>query len=291
MRGAAPPRLDLAASGTLGPMYAVILATGSGTRLRPLRGGEEAAFQMAADGRTMLQQTVDRLVPVVDPMDVVVVADRRQGQLVREQVPAARIVTQPIDRGTATALALALVSVDRPALETMVVLTADHDVEREDVLREQIVLAGEQAEGASLGIEQPLITFAIQPTGADRELTYLEPSYNEATRVGKYRLYRVNSVEPKPEPTRTRQLYESGTRYWNAGIYVWRQDAIVARLRRYTPLFTMLEPAYRSELALGAAYDQLQPVSIEEGVLVSAARDGIVLTMPLEVGMREHALA
>lgn len=187
-------------------MYAVILATGSGTRLRPLRGGEEAAFRVAADGRTLLQQTVDRLAPVVDPMDVIVVADRRQGQLVREQVPEARIVTQPIDRGTATALALALVSVDRPALETMVVLTADHDVEREDVLREQIALAGDVADEGPMGIEQPLITFAIRPTSADRELTYLEPSYNDATRVGRHRLYRVNSVEPKPEPTRTRQL-------------------------------------------------------------------------------------
>lgn len=53
----------------------------------------------------------------------------------------------------------------------------------------------------------------------------------------------------------------------------------------------MLEPAYRSELALGAAYDRLQPVSIEEGVLVAAARDGLVLTMPLEVGIGEHVLA
>lgn len=272
-------------------MYAVVLATGSGTRLRPLRGGEEAAFRVAADGRTLLQQTVERLAPVVDPMDVVVVANRRHGQLVREQVPEARIVTQPMDRGTATALALALVSVDRPDWETMVVLTVDHDVEREDLLREQIALAGEEVDHGPLGIEHPLITFAIPPTGADRELTYLEPSYNEGTRVGRHRLYRVNSVEPKPEPARTRQLYESGTRYWNAGIYVWRQDVIVERLRRYTPLFTMLEPAYRSELALSAAYDRLQPVSIEEGILVGAARDGIVLTMPLEVGMRGHALA
>ena len=271
-------------------MYAVILAGGSGTRLRPLRARAESAFEVMADGRTLLQQTVERLAPVVDPMDIVVVANRRQGQLVRQQVPEARIVTQPIDRGTATALALAVVSVERPESEAMVVLAADHQVDREDVLREQVSIAAEQAITGALGVDEPLITFGIRPTSADRELTYVEPDYDQGTRVGGHRLYRVTSVEPKPEATRTRHLFESGTRYWNAGIYVWKQAAIADCLQRYTPLVMMLAQAYRSELALAAAYDRLQPVSIEEGVLIGAARHGIVLTMPLEVGVREYAL-
>jgi mannose-1-phosphate guanylyltransferase len=272
-------------------MFAVILAGGSGTRLRPLRAADDSAFALMADGRSLLQQTVKRLAPLVDPPDIVVVANRRHGQLVREQVPEARIVIQPMNRGTATALALALVSVDRPEWAPMVVVAADHEVEREDVMREQIALAGEQAVGGALGVEMPLVTFGIRPTIADPELTYVEPSYDEEMRVGGHRVYRVRSVEPKPEPTRTRQLFESGTRYWNAGIYVATPTSLYGCIQRYTPLLTMLGPAYRSELALNAAYDRLQPVSIEEGVLVGAARDGIVLTMPLDVGVREVALA
>lgn len=272
-------------------MYAVILAGGSGTRLGPLRRGEESAFRVTADGRTLLQQTIQLLEPIVDPMDVVVVTNRRQGQLVREQAPDVRIVTQPIDRGTATALALAVLSVERARDEPMVVLTADHEVDDEDVLRDQIEMAGMQALDGLLGVEQPIITFVVRPTRADPELTYVEPNYNSAVRVGPHRLYRVSSVEPKPEPTRTRQLFESGTRYWNAGIYVSRQDALVDRLRRYTPLFTILEPAYRSELALGAAFDRLQPVSIEETVLAAAAKDGQVLTMPTDAGVHEYVPA
>jgi mannose-1-phosphate guanylyltransferase len=270
-------------------MYAVILAGGSGTRLRPLRGtGEPVAFQQLADGRTLLQHTAERLAPLVDPMDVVVVANRRHGQLVRRQLPEARIVVQPIDRGTATALALAVVSVDRPESETMVVVNADHEVERDDAVRDAIGVAGEYLSRGALGVERPLVTFGVQPTTADRELTYIQPSYNDGARVGGQRVYRVSSLEPKPEDTRTRQLFDSGTTYWSAGMYVWRQGAITESLQRYTPLFTMLGPAFRSELALTAAYDRLQPVSIEEGVLAGAARDGIVLTVPLDVGWRER---
>lgn len=272
-------------------MYAVILAGGSGTRLRPLRGTEEpVAFQALPDGRTLLQHTCARLARLVDPMDVVVVTNRRHGQLVRDQLPDARIVTQPMNRGTATALALAIVSVERGADETMVVLTADHEVEREDILKEAIAAADGQIVSGALGVERPLVTFAVRPTEADRELTYIQPSFDGGQRIAGQRVYRVDAVEPKPDTNRTRQLYESGTTYWASGIYIWQRAAIADAVQRYTPLFTLLGPAYRSELALRAAYDRLQPVSLEEGVLVGAARDGVVLTVPLEVGWSERGV-
>jgi mannose-1-phosphate guanylyltransferase len=269
-------------------MYAVILAAGGGTRLRPLRGAEEPpAFQTMPDGRTLLEHTTERLVRLVDPMDIVVVANRRHGQLVRAQLPEGRIVTQPMNRGTATSLALAIVSVERPADETMIVINADHDVQREDTLKEAISIADRHLVRGAVGVERPLVMFAVRPAKADPELTYIVPNYNDGARIAGLAVYPVNAVEPKPQDTRARQLYESGNTYWSSGIYVWQKAAIADALQRYTPLFTMLRPAHRSELALSAAYDGLQPVSIEEGVLAGAARDGIVVTVPLEFGWQD----
>ena len=103
-------------------------------------------------------------------------------------------------------------------------------------------------------------------------------------RVGKLRVYPVVGFEAKPDDGRTRELYESGTSYWNSGVFLWQRSVIHDAIARYTPLFTLLEPAYRSELALRAAYDRIAPISIDEAILTGAARDGTVLTAPLEVG-------
>ena len=271
-------------------MYAVILAAGSGVRLRPLGAGEEpAAFRQSTDGRTRLQRIAERLQPLIDPMDVAVVANRRHGQLVREQLPDARIVSQPMDRGTASALALAIVSLERPPSETVLVLSADHDVEDDHALRAAIAAADQELGDGALGVERPIVVFAVPPTSADRELTYVQPDRNSGMRVGGVRAYRTERLEARPEATRARQLYESGTTYWCSGIYLARRSAFTDAIERYTPLFTLLRPAFQSELALGAAYDRLQPVSIEEGMLVGAARDGTLLTVPIDVGWHPPA--
>ena len=269
-------------------MYAVILAGSSGTRQRPLRGtSDPQAFRPASDGRSLLQHTVERLYPLVDPEEVVVVTERRNGQRVRELLPDARIVTEPINRGTAASLALATVAVDRPGLETMIVVCADHEIEQEDELRRALAVADKEVVAGAGPIERPLLTFGIRPTSADREMTYLQPRYDDVLRAGPLRFYLLQSVETKPDNGRTRQLFESGTSYWSSGIFVWQRSAIQSAIERYTPLFTLLRPAFRSEIALGAAYDRLQPLSIDEAVLVGAARDGSVLTAPLDVGWRE----
>ncbi len=268
-------------------MYAVILAGASGTRQRPLRGGTTPpAFQPMDDGRSLLQHTADRLAGMIDPADIVVVTDRRYGQLVRGQMPDARIVTEPINRGTAASLALATAAVERPADETMVVVCADHELERPELLRGAIEAVDRDVVGAEEA-DQALISFAVRPTHPDRELTYLQPGYDDFRRLGDMRLYSVETVEAKPDNGRTRQLFEAGTYYWSSGNFCWRRGAIVRAIERYTPLFTLLRPAHRSEIALAGAYDRLQPLSIDEAILVGAARDGSLLAIPLDLGWRD----
>ena len=269
-------------------MYAVILAGSSGTRQHPLRANEDPiSLRSNDDGQTLLKRIGDLIAPLVDPMDVIAVTDRRFGERVRQELPEARILTEPMGRNTAASLALATVAVRRPDEEQMLVICADHEVEQDDAFREAMATAAVEVVTGAAGVDRPLITFGIRPTYPDREFSYIQPGYDDGVRVGKLRVYPVIGFEAKPEDGRTRELFEAGTNFWNSGVFVWQRGAIYDAIERYTPLFTLLGPAYRSELALRAAYDRLQPISIDEAILTGAARDGIVVTAPLDVGWRD----
>src|SRR3954454_23884399 len=66
-------------------------------------------------------------------------------------------------------------------------------------------------------------------------------------------------------------------------MFLWRRRAIRAALEKYTPLPMLLESS-RSDIALQAAYDRIQPLSIDHAVMEGAARDHRVVMASLEVG-------
>jgi mannose-1-phosphate guanylyltransferase len=269
-------------------MYAVILAGSSGTRQHPLRAKDDpVSLRPTDDGRTLLRRIGDLIEPIVDPMDVIAVTDRRFGERVRTVLPEARILTEPMGRNTAAALALATIAIRRPDDEQMLVICADHEVAQDDAFREAIATAAVEVVRGAAGVDRPLVTFGIRPTNPDREFSYIQPGYDDGERIGRLRVYPVIGFEAKPENGRTKELFEAGTNFWNSGVFLWQRGAIYDAIERYTPLFTLLEPAYRSELALRAAYDRISPISIDEAILTGAVRDGIVVTAPLDVGWRD----
>ena len=114
-------------------MYAVILAGSSGSRQHPLRAADDpVSLRPTADGRTLLRRIAERIEPLVDPMDVIVVTDRRYGERVRTELPEARILAEPMGRNTAASLALATVAVRRPEDEQMLVICADHEIDQDE---------------------------------------------------------------------------------------------------------------------------------------------------------------
>ena len=90
--------------------YALILAGGRGTRFWP-RSRKRSAKQVLAFGgeRTLIQQTVDRLRPVVPPERVwIITNDFLRDEIVRQlpEVPKAQIIAEPAQRNTAPAIGL-----------------------------------------------------------------------------------------------------------------------------------------------------------------------------------------
>jgi mannose-1-phosphate guanylyltransferase len=272
-------------------MYVVIMAGGGGTRLWPLsRPDRPKPFLPLTGDETLLQATVRRLLDGpelnLDASRIAVVTDRRYGALVREQLgPEVRILAEPVGRNTAAAIALATLQIERNDRETMVVLPADHriDPEREAVFRAVLAEAAGLA-GGSFDIPAPLVTLGVQPTHPATEYGYLVPRFEAGRRIGGLSAYPLRAFEEKPQPARARELFESGGVAWNAGMFLWQRAAIRAALEKYTPLPMLLSTSMSSELALKAAYDRIQPLSIDYAVMEGAARDRQVVMAALDVG-------
>jgi len=277
-------------------MYAVILAGGGGTRLWPLSRPETPKpFLPLTGDRSLLQLTVDRIVGhpelPLERADVTVVTDRRYAGLVRGQLPGVAILTEPMGRNTAPAVALATIRIERDPDEVMLVLPADPliDPRREGVYRSVLHEADAELASGAFDVGSPLVTLGVQVTRPATEFGYLlpdtgraqGPSHGTAHRLDAYLLRRF---EEKPTPARAEELLtaEPGVA-WNAGIFLWRRSAIRDALERYTGLITMLAPM-TGEGGLEAAYAQLQPISIDRAVMEGAAADGRVAMGSMDVG-------
>src|SRR5271170_3855527 len=112
--------------------HAVILAGGRGTRFWPRSRTRTPKQLLNIVGEdTMLGQTVARLRPLIRGDRIWTVTNAEQAAAVKKQVPAAarkRVLTEPVGRNTAAAIALAAIHV-RHAAKTdavMAVLPADH---------------------------------------------------------------------------------------------------------------------------------------------------------------------
>jgi len=193
-------------------MYAVILAGGGGTRLWPLSSpGRPKPFLPLLGERSLLQLTVDRLRDVVRPEDIFVVTDRRYGGIVRMQLPAVRVVPEPVGRNTAAAIALATVSLERPEDEVMLVLPADHWISNVDQFQAVLQGGGRLADGL-FDLDEPLVTLGIQPEGPSTDYGYLLPNLDRAATLHGLQVYPLEAFEEKPTEARARQLFGmSGT--------------------------------------------------------------------------------
>src|SRR5919204_221453 len=115
-------------------LYAVILAGGSGMRFWPLSRElfPKQLLRVLSD-RTLLQQTVERVLPLIPVERVLVVTGAMHAEAVSLQVspelrlPKANILVEPISRNTASAIGWAAEALRRRDPKAiMVVLPADH---------------------------------------------------------------------------------------------------------------------------------------------------------------------
>lgn len=110
--------------------------------------------------RSMIEETVQRLFPLIAPERLLVVTNREFVTKIREllPIPAENVIGEPVGRDTAPCVALAAALVKRRDPEaTMVLLPADHVIHPARLFQETLCAAAEQAQAGAL------VTLGVAP--------------------------------------------------------------------------------------------------------------------------------
>ncbi|MEP6537686.1 MAG: sugar phosphate nucleotidyltransferase [Bryobacteraceae bacterium] len=253
--------------------YGLILAGGRGTRFWPRSRRSKAKQVLAFDGdRSLIQQTVDRLRPVLSPDKIwILTNDHLRDEIVSQlpEVPAAQILAEPAQRNTAPAIGLAaqiLQSLDPGSV--MGVFPADHMISRPDRYIELLRPAFRAADSGGIAV------LGIQPRWAETGYGYVE--FPEGVTPGSLNPESVLSFREKPDAAKAAEFLAARRFYWNAGMFFWRTDVLLQALRDFLPqtaaLLATLPRFTEAEFAekLAVTFPQCENISIDYAVLEKA---------------------
>ena len=258
---------------------ALVLAGGSGTRFWPASRRSRPKQLLALDGeRSLLQQTVDRLAPLVPPESVWVSTTAALADAVREQlpdVPPAQVLAEPAGRNTAPAIAWSLLSMPAERRERpVVVLPSDHRIAAPAAFLATLRAAGEVA-----GRDDRVLALGVTPRTPETGFGYLELG---GPLPGAPGLRRGAGFTEKPDLETAERFLAGGEHLWNAGIFVFRGATLLELVARHAPdLAAGLAAIAAAPARVGELYPRLPSISIDYAVM---ERLDELATLPLDCG-------
>lgn len=262
-------------------MYAVIRAGGVGTRLWPIsRNAKPKQFHALTSHKTMLQEAIERLLPVV-PADRIMVSCNQQTEVVmRAELGAIlehNLIIEPQLRDTAAAIGLETIMVAKRDPQAIIAsLGSDHIIR--DTAEFQRVL--QLAERTVMAQPDHIVCIGIPPTHPDTGYGYIELGEETNPEV-----FQVTSFKEKPNETLARTFVQSGRYLWNANMFVWRADTLLRLYQQHMPaMYAQLMAIQQQPERLGELYHQLEKVAVDYAII---ERTKQILAIPGKFGWND----
>lgn len=254
---------------------AVVMAGGSGTRFWPLsRERRPKQFLPIASQKTMLEETVERLRPLLPPEEIFTISNRAQAAAIRKllpDLPRGNVFVEPQARNTAASLILATARVyDRNPKSVVLALPADHLIGKPAVFIRKLRAAAVAAAHADV-----IVTLGIPPTYPSTGFGYIHFSAARRRFAGE-EFHPVLRFTEKPAAEQARKYLKQGRHRWNSGMFIYRAEVFARKLKKYSPEFFVFWKRILAGIrrnnpqAIAAAFRDIPATSIDYALMEKA---------------------
>jgi mannose-1-phosphate guanylyltransferase/mannose-6-phosphate isomerase len=259
-------------------MKALILAGGSGTRLWPAsREAYPKQFLKLNGGKSLLQQTLERILNIASPKDILLLTNEQYKFLVLSDVNevsidlADNILLEPTRRNTAPAIALGmkycLERLRTSSEEVLFVCPSDHIIKPVEKFVEYVKLAEKVAK------QGYIVAFGIKPLYPETGYGYIKITDEDH---GGY--YLVERFTEKPDFETAKRFLNEGNYFWNSGMFVFTIETMIEELRLYAPEIYQLFNQPLDDMI--ANFPKMPDISIDYAVMEKSKR---VVAIPMDI--------
>lgn len=253
---------------------ALIMAGGRGERFWPRsrRNMPKQFLSLTDDGKTMIQLTVERIMPLVDIKDIYIATNKDYRQLALEQlpgIPEENILCEPVGRNTAPCIGLGAVHIAKKYEDAiMLVLPSDHLIKFNKMYLTTLRDACRIAEKGT-----NLVTIGIMPDYPETGYGYIKFDAKEPEGGA----YRVDRFVEKPSLEVAKEYLAAEEYLWNSGQFIWKVSSILKNLKQYMP--DTYERLLRIQEAIGTEeeeqifdreFHEMDSQSIDYGIMEKA---------------------
>ncbi len=260
----------------------VIMAGGVGARFWPLsRGNRPKQFLPIISDKTMIEETVQRLSPLVPYSKIYTIANREQTQSIRRllpQIPEENLLIEPRGKNTAPSLILATAFISLQNPEAVVAaLPADHLIKEAPLFLKKL-----KAGAFAASREGKLITFGIRPDHPATGYGYIQFSKENPIPISGESFYAVQRFREKPDLETAKSFLSQGNYFWNSGMFLWQVSVFAQKLREYAPSMfvhwekTLAALKNNDKAQIDSIFEEIPSISIDYALMEKA--EGVLMT-------------
>ena len=255
-------------------MYGIILAGGSGSRLWPLSRElyPKQLLNLISD-KSLLQSTFERLTNCMQKDEILSITNTKHSANVRmqlaQQTENPKVLSEPVSKNTAPAIALATKYIMQETGEDPVILVVPSD----HLIQDKEHFLSTVKKGEKLAEEGYIVTFGIKPNYPETGYGYINTL--KPLDIG----FKVKEFVEKPNLETAEKYLKAGTYYWNSGIFMFKASTMIAEIEKNAPgiakIAQNVDFTKSSDIPF-VEFDKMPSISIDYAVMEKSDKIALV---------------